>query len=102
MKEQAGNVLRANRDGHVVIPSEVVSQLGIGSGEGLHWVIDDGRLVLMPRIKLVRKLIGLFGHSKQPVAQSDEHASGTETTSSRQSARRSEFQSEAAEATGAS
>ncbi len=60
MKEQPGNVLRANRDGHVVIPPEVVSQLGVNAGEGLQWDIEDGRLVLMPRIRLVKKLIGLW------------------------------------------
>ena len=101
MKEQAGNVLRANRDGQVVIPSEVVARLGVNAGEGLQWIIEDGRLELTPRIKLVKKLIGLFGQPKQPQAHSTGRASETKTATRDQLSKTPESESELSNAGGA-
>jgi bifunctional DNA-binding transcriptional regulator/antitoxin component of YhaV-PrlF toxin-antitoxin module len=101
MKEQPGNVLRANRDGQVVIPSEVVARLGVNAGEGLQWIVEDGRLELTPRIKFIKKLIGLFGHSKHPAVESTENGLGTKTTKNNQSANPPELEREPSDAKGA-
>jgi antitoxin component of MazEF toxin-antitoxin module len=103
MKEQSeGNVLRANREGHVLIPSHVVAQLGVNSGEGLHWTIEDGRLVLMPRLNLVKKLFGIFGQPKQPTIQLTEKAHEDKTAKMDQSAKLPESNSKSSVAEGAS
>lgn len=95
-----GNVLRANREGHVLIPSNIIAQLGVNPGEGLHWTIEDGGLVLMPRLKLVKKLFGIFGQPKQPAIQLTENAHQAKTAKMDQSATHPEAEGKSSDAEG--
>lgn len=50
---RATTILQPN--GRVVIPAEVRQQLDIGSGQRLEVSIEDGRIVLTPRVNRLRQ-----------------------------------------------